>query len=332
MPVYNAELFLDDSISSILNQTFSNFKFLIIDDGSTDNSNLIIQRYLYDSRIDLITLEKNVGLISALNVGLSNISGDYMIRMDADDISHPDRIRLLFDFMELNLDIGICGTQIGHFFDPLLNKIPLINDSQIKARHLLNCSIIHASAIYRLDIFRKISLKYKKEYPHSEDNALITDILLNSKGAILGQNLYWVRKHENQVSFLFRDIQKDSSCKRRVELLLGKFNCKLNSDEIRLYKALSYKEDDLQISDFRYFHYIIGKMIDLEDSFEGYNFDKTAYLKLLKKRVRTIYLLNYKLGFSLFFSYFRILSIYYFPGIGLRLFIKILFYKFRLIN
>jgi len=102
MPVYNCEKYLDESIQSILNQSYSDFTFLIINDGSTDGSKGVIEKYLNDERVKLISFEKNQGLIKVLNIALGNISTKYLIRMDADDKCHLDRIKLLFEFMESN--------------------------------------------------------------------------------------------------------------------------------------------------------------------------------------------------------------------------------------
>ena len=91
MPVYNAEEYIEEAIESILNQIYTNIEFLIIDDGSIDNSLKIINQY-QDSRITIIHHPQNQGLILCLNEGLSLSKGMYIDRMDADDISMPERI------------------------------------------------------------------------------------------------------------------------------------------------------------------------------------------------------------------------------------------------
>jgi len=111
MSVYNAQKYLDEAIESILNQTYSNFEFIIINDGSTDKSLEIIENYAKkDSRIIVINRE-NKGLIYSLNEGIRKANGKYIARMDADDISLPQRLEKQVEFMEKNKNIGICGTQ-----------------------------------------------------------------------------------------------------------------------------------------------------------------------------------------------------------------------------
>src|SRR3954469_1580225 len=114
MPNYNNAPFLKEAIDSILNQTFTNFHFLIVDDGSTDNSVDIIKQY-NDPRITLIQKEKNSGIVDTLNIGLERIESTYIVRMDGDDISTPDRLMILYNFMEENPEIGVRGSQIMHF-------------------------------------------------------------------------------------------------------------------------------------------------------------------------------------------------------------------------
>ena len=106
MPVYNGSLFMKDAIKSILCQTFTDFEFIIIDDGSTDNSFELANSYS-DSRIVLYKNNFNIGLINTLNKGIDLSKGKYIIRMDADDISHSNRLLHQFYFMENIMTLGM---------------------------------------------------------------------------------------------------------------------------------------------------------------------------------------------------------------------------------
>ena len=110
MPVYNGDKYLQEAIESILNQTEGDFEFIIINDGSTDDSPALIDKYReLDSRIKVITQE-NKGLISSLNTGIDEAKGKYIARMDADDVSLPERFRTQLEYMEKNSKIGACGS------------------------------------------------------------------------------------------------------------------------------------------------------------------------------------------------------------------------------
>ena len=108
MPVYNSSLFLKDSIECILNQTYENFEFVIIDDGSSDNTVEIVKNYK-DSRIKLF-VNSHDGFITQLNFGLKVSSGEYIARMDGDDLTHIDRLRKQLEFLKENKDIILVGT------------------------------------------------------------------------------------------------------------------------------------------------------------------------------------------------------------------------------
>ncbi|WP_244834814.1 glycosyltransferase family 2 protein [Clostridium sp. BJN0001] len=102
MPVFNAEKYLEESIKSVLNQTYKNFEFIIINDGSTDSSLSIINKFKsMDNRIRVID-QKNNGIVYSLNKGISTAKGKYIARMDADDISLPNRIKNQVKYMETN--------------------------------------------------------------------------------------------------------------------------------------------------------------------------------------------------------------------------------------
>ena len=109
MPVYNGEKYLRESIDSILNQTYTDYEFIIVNDGSNDKTEEIILSY-NDNRIRYIKNEKNLQIVKSLNRGIELAKGRYIARMDADDISLPRRFEKQITFMENNLEIGVCGT------------------------------------------------------------------------------------------------------------------------------------------------------------------------------------------------------------------------------
>src|SRR5690554_5460849 len=108
MPVYNREKYVSDAVGSILNQTFNDFEFIIIDDGSTDITLNIIEVFS-DSRICLVKLNKNKGQYYARNLGMGMAKGKYICVMDSDDIAMPKRIEVQYQYMENNKHVGICG-------------------------------------------------------------------------------------------------------------------------------------------------------------------------------------------------------------------------------
>lgn len=157
MSVYNGEKFLREAIDSILNQTFTDFEFLIINDGSTDKSVEIIESY-EDSRIRLINNEKNLKLIASLNKGISLARGKYIARMDCDDISMPNRLEKEVNFLENSLDYGLVGTYYtvidGEGRDQYNVSYPSSNEL-IKLFLSLNCPLAHGSIMGRTELFKQ---------------------------------------------------------------------------------------------------------------------------------------------------------------------------------
>ena len=170
MSVYNGEKYLREAIESILNQTFNNFEFIIVNDGSEDGSLDIIKSY-NDSRIVVVDQE-NTGLAIALNNGIQIAKGKYIARMDADDISLPNRLEKQFKFLENNPDCVAVGsnaifiTKEGeHLF---VSNYPL-EWADIRKNLPFPPILIHPSAMFRTDDFLKCDGYNKKIKCHIED-------------------------------------------------------------------------------------------------------------------------------------------------------------------
>lgn len=122
MPVYNTQKYLKEAIDSILNQTYSNFELILINDGSTDNSlDIIIDYAKKDKRIVVLSRSTN-GFIDAVNDGVCIARGEYIARMDSDDISHPERFQKQVDYLNTHEDIYLLGTNYSLMFDEDLSE------------------------------------------------------------------------------------------------------------------------------------------------------------------------------------------------------------------
>jgi len=160
MSVYNGEKFLKEAIESILNQSFMDFEFLIINDGSIDASKEIILSY-DDPRITFIDNYKNIGIPRSVNKGISLAKGKYIARMDADDISLPERLERQVAFMEDNEDIAMCGgwAYIINFDGSILQEAKMETDTdKIIFNLFFGNQFFHGSTVSRTDILSH--LKY----------------------------------------------------------------------------------------------------------------------------------------------------------------------------
>jgi len=181
MSAYNAEKYIAEAIESILNQTFKDFEFIIINDSSTDNSLNIIKKYAKkDRRIVLINNSKNLGLIKSLNKGLKIAKGKYIARMDDDDISLPKRFQIQYDFLENNLEIFLVGSSC-FLIDEKGIKIGSqncpIDFTEIKKKLTKKCCMIHPSIMFRNDK----QTFYREKMWHVEDYDLYLNLLTRNK-------------------------------------------------------------------------------------------------------------------------------------------------------
>jgi glycosyltransferase involved in cell wall biosynthesis len=221
MPVYNGEIYLREAIESILNQTFTFFEFLIVNDGSTDNSENIILSYT-DRRIRYIKNDENLKLIATLNKGLNQAQGKYIARMDADDISMFNRLELQLKFMESHPEIGLLGSNILEFSNDV-NKSTKIKfketHHEIKFKLFFDTHFPHPAAFIRKSILDKYNLNFNLDCLHAEDYDLWNRIAKHTQLHILQDYLVAKRTHEDQISKVHRRFQIDKVDQIRMNMI-----------------------------------------------------------------------------------------------------------------
>lgn len=169
MSVFNQEKYLPIAIESILNQTYTDFEFIIVNDGSNDSSNDIILGYK-DKRIILIEQE-NTGLPVALNLAISKTKGDFIARMDSDDISHPSRLKKQLEHLKQNPEMDLIGSSVriidenGKFLG--VEDVPTSTEA-INQCLKYRCVVYHPTFFIRKEIFNKVG-GYRKEFIHAQD-------------------------------------------------------------------------------------------------------------------------------------------------------------------
>ncbi len=204
MPVYNGEKFLREAIDSILQQSFTDFELLLINDGSSDGSEKIILSYT-DPRIKYILNSKNIGLIATLNTGIQESSGEYLARMDADDISLPQRFEKQVEFLDTNLDVAVLATKVQQINEAdapqgfWKEDVETTSQAEIKkTMPILNC-IAHPSVMMRKTVIEKFG--YNTSLKFSEDWGLWLSLLsANYKIAKLDEILLRYRIHSSSTT------------------------------------------------------------------------------------------------------------------------------------
>lgn len=170
MPAFNAEEFIEEAIDSVLNQTFKDFEFIIIDDSSTDSTSAIIKKYqAKDGRIIYVTNKHAKGVTGALNTGLEIAKGEYIVRMDTDDISLPERLKTQVQFMDEHKEIGLAGSWYELMGSKTgIKELPTDN-KLIKCTMLLHGALAHPTVIFRRKLFEDYNLNYNPKYVYGQD-------------------------------------------------------------------------------------------------------------------------------------------------------------------
>lgn len=244
MSVYNGEIFLRSSIDSILNQNFKNFEFVIIDDGSTDNSCEIIKSY-NDQRIRFFKNNSNIGLAASLNRGLKYAKGKLIARQDADDISLPERLEKQVSFMHKNSNVVLTGSQGRDIDENSKNlgviKKPVSNNS-IKWLLIFDNPFIHTSVMFKRETVLRYFKGYDETFICSQDFDLWSKITALFSVANLNTVLVEKRNTAGSLTLNVANVKGRELCRK-----VHDYNLKTLFNDF----VFSKKEHDL-ISGFRF--------------------------------------------------------------------------------
>lgn len=199
MPVFNGQQYLREAINSVLDQTFRDFEFLIIDDGSSDDSVNIISIY-EDPRIRLIQNEINQGVAYIRNIGLKEAKGKYLVWMDCDDLIDPYKFQKQLLFLEKNPEIGICGTWLERFNDgkPKLSTT-FTNPELIKAALFFKPAVLNATTMLRMSMIKKEDLFFDTRLSVAEDYDFFLRASFHFNIENLPEKLYYYRASESSI-------------------------------------------------------------------------------------------------------------------------------------
>ncbi|TDB65303.1 glycosyltransferase family 2 protein [Arundinibacter roseus] len=266
MPVYNSEMYIYESVSSMLNQTYENFRLLIFNDGSTDKTKEIIHKF-NDKRIIYFESKKNIGYTNAINILLNFSNAKYIARMDADDISLPKRLELQFNFMESNPEYILCGTwfQTFGYYEKEVHYPE--NSEKIRVNLLSNSCIGHPTVMFKNGV-----LLYDSKYEPAEDYKAWAVLSKNKNNLMtnIPEILLKYRIHQQQVSEYRKNKQLQISNKIKKELLRN-ISKNFSHREINTFLFLTntyYKNYNFNVNKIKN---LIDKTILFNNSCELYN-------------------------------------------------------------
>ncbi len=244
MPVYNAERYVAAAIESILQQTFSDFELIIINDGATDRSRDIARSFA-DPRIVHVDHAHNIGLARSLNRGMEMARGEYIARQDADDLSRRNRLARQVAFLDRHPDVVLLGTRVGWIDErrrPLRFSAPTLTWSQIRWGLLFaTTGISGATAVLRRREVLESVGSYDPEFQYANDAELHSRIVWRFRAANLSDPLYLVRVHGRQMGKTLGDLPR----REAERLALRNMLAVLNAGSVGPPAQWDASEDDL---------------------------------------------------------------------------------------
>ena len=240
LPVYNAEAYLQEAVTSILQQTYVHFELLLINDGSTDDSEKICLAF-NDKRIVYIKNETNLGLITTLNKGITLAKGEYIARMDADDVALPNRFKEQLELFLKHPDALVVSSDYYSLNGRKKTKIFNRNHSdEMKTTLLFATCFCHPTVMIRNE-FAKLNIWYDVSGKHVEDYKLWMDLSFHGKFYNVAKPLLLYRSHSQQVSVLHNNTQiKNSNILR--ENYLNQLGFTFTRDELRTHNSIGNNE------------------------------------------------------------------------------------------
>lgn len=201
MTVFNGEKYLNQSLQSLLCQDFKNWELIVIENGSTDSTAELLQNYS-DPRIRVIYLRDNIGRTPALNLAIMSVSTEYIAILDADDLSHPLRLKRQVDFLDHNPMVGLVGTWsefIDEFGTVISRKSSPLQQSKIIGTMMVRNPMVHSSIMYRRSLYHAVG-GYNERYAYAQDFDLLIKFAKNSELAVIPEYLCAWRKTNSGMS------------------------------------------------------------------------------------------------------------------------------------
>ena len=240
-PVYQGDSYLVEAVESILNQTFSDFEFLIICDDPTDETREILDTYMQeDARVKVHYNQKREGLVNSLNKGISLAKGEYIARMDSDDISHPERFEKQLEFFHNNRDISILGTDVifinrkGESFHDITVRAVPTDPKVIRWVLLFNNCIRHPTVMFRMGMCNCTGI-YSTDFNHCEDFEFWLRASQKVNIANLPDKLLFLRKHRENISELYEDAGKVNAIIAGHKAMSNLLNKKIKLCEVQTF-------------------------------------------------------------------------------------------------
>ena len=226
MAVYNGGRFLREAVGSVLAQTYRDFEFIIVDDGSTDSTPEILASYA-DSRMVVIRNRENIGLTRSLNVCLARATGEYVARMDADDICHPHRLERQVSYLTRHMQVGLVGSWVERIDDQGrsggVRRLPT-GATNLRWRLLFGNPVAHPAVMFRRRLVGELG-GYNEELRYAQDHEMWVRFSFMALPANIPRPLLKLRRHSASISASHKEQQWRARCdvtRAASERILGR--------------------------------------------------------------------------------------------------------------
>ncbi|PZP40956.1 MAG: hypothetical protein DI598_18825 [Pseudopedobacter saltans] len=289
MPAYNAALYIEETLNSFINQNFKDWKLIVFDDASTDNTTTIVQNWVNkDSRIQLIKNEKNLQVAKTMNLGIKMVESPYFARVDSDDVLLSNHFEKIISFLESNSEIDVCGSQVITIDSEskFRRKWNYETDTMlIKMSSIFACPFLQSSVVMRSTVIKDVN-GYRPEMELIEDYELWIRILQKYRAANIQDYTIQYRIHDSNMS----EVNKIKILKILQHMFLDNIdNYPIDVTNLNLHAKMEVGEwQNFEMHDFKSLK--MWRYNLLEINLKKNFYDKYLYKDLLNKYFTNAYL------------------------------------------
>lgn len=280
--LYNSEKYIRESIMSVQTQTYQNIEIIVVNDGSKDNSSIIVKKMmLEDQRIKFFENTKNMGIPYTRNEGIKYSNGKYMAVLDSDDLSEPTRIEKQVYFLENNPNSVAVGSFYKIIGEETKKKRTFVNKDDLKISLLFACPFVNSTMMIRKEIFDKRNIKYNEKYYVAQDYELWSNLTRLGELNVLPQKLVsyrWGHENISKKTLSKQAIERGKLIANIKKNLLEYYNFTLTNTQIEIFTTFFMEPNFSSILDEKFIdlYFELVKQNDKNSIFDRRRFSKVS--------------------------------------------------------